>query len=391
MFEECKGKYKVYVHVNKINGKIYIGQTCNSLSVRAGRKSGIGYKHCTHFYNAIQKYSWENFEHIVLIDGLSLEMANIIEEELIKKYNSMDRNVGYNMMSGGKNKIRRQEVTDRIAEKNRHPSEETRRKMSIASKKRKMTPELREKIRQANIGKKRSEEFKKKMSILKQNMSEETRRKIGEAGKGRKQSERQRKLSSERFKGNKYRAIPIAQYELDGTFIRTWECAMDVEKEWNIKHLHSGIAGCCKGKKQSSHGYIWKYYKGDNSDISPLKYNNKLAVDQFSLEGKFIKRYESISEAERVVGGSNTNIIKCCKGETRIAYGYQWRYSSDNIKELPNIKYKYIDVFSRQKYEKKQEIKDSTGLSFYDIDKCLKENKVVIKNNVEYLIQKISA
>ena len=105
MFEECKGKYKVYVHVNKINGKIYIGQTCNSLSVRAGRKSGIGYKHCTHFYNAIQKYGWENFEHIVLIDGLSLEMANIIEEELIKKYNSMDRNVGYNMMSGGKNKI----------------------------------------------------------------------------------------------------------------------------------------------------------------------------------------------------------------------------------------------------------------------------------------------
>lgn len=82
MFEKCKGKYKVYVHVNKINGKIYIGQTCNSLSVRAGRKSGIGYKHSTHFYNAIQKYGWENFEHIILIDGLSLEMANIIEEEL---------------------------------------------------------------------------------------------------------------------------------------------------------------------------------------------------------------------------------------------------------------------------------------------------------------------
>lgn len=91
MFEECKGKYKVYVHVNKINGKIYIGQTCNSLSIRAGRKSGIGYKHSTHFYNAIQKYGWENFEHIILIDSLSLEMANIIEEELIKKYNSMDR------------------------------------------------------------------------------------------------------------------------------------------------------------------------------------------------------------------------------------------------------------------------------------------------------------
>lgn len=391
MFEECKGKYKVYVHVNKINGKIYIGQTCNSLSVRAGRKSGIGYKHSTHFYNAIQKYGWDNFEHIILIDGLSLEMANIIEEELIKKYNSMDRKIGYNMMSGGKNKIRRQEVTDRIAEKNRHPSEETRRKISIASKKRKTTPELVERIRQANLGKKRTPEQRKRISEGHKNPSVETRRKISEAGKGRKQSERQRKLSSERFKGNKYRAIPIAQYELDGTFIRTWECAMDVEKEWNVKHLHGNIATCCNNKGKSAHGYMWRYYKGDSSNINPLKYNNKLAVDQFSLEGKFIKRYESISEAERVVGGSNTNIIKCCKGETRVAYGYQWRYSSDNIKELTDIRYKYIDVFSGQKYEKKQEIRDSTGLSVYDIDKCLKENKVIIKNNVEYLIQKISA
>lgn len=273
LLEECKGKYRVYVHVNKINGKIYIGQTCNSLYVRSGHGSGIGYKHCAHFYNAIKKYGWDNFEHIILVDNISLEMANIIEEELISKYNSMDRNIGYNMMSGGGNKVRRQEVTDRIAEKNRHPSEETRRKMSIASKKRVMTPELKEKIRQSNIGKKRSEEFRQKMREVKQNISEETRKKISEAGKGRKTSDLQKKITSERAKGNKYRAIPIAQYELDGTFIRTWECAMDVEKEWQIKHLHSGIAGCCRNKNQSAHGFMWKYYNGDNSNIEPYKEN----------------------------------------------------------------------------------------------------------------------
>ena len=391
MFEECKGKYKVYVHVNKINGKIYIGQTCNSLSIRAGRKSGIGYKHSTHFYNAIQKYGWENFEHIILIDSLSLEMANIIEEELIKKYNSMDRKIGYNMMSGGKNKIRRQEVTDKIAEKNRNPSEETRRKMSIASKKRKMTPELREKIRQANIGKKRSEEFRKKMSVLKQNMSEETRRKIGEAGKGRRQSERQRKLSSKRFKGNKYRAVPIAQYELDGTFIRTWECAMDVENEWDIKHLHSGISACCNNKKKSSHGYMWRYYNGDDSDIIPLKHDNKSEIDKFSLEGMFIEKYESSNKAARSVNGFGENIIKCCKGNIPSAYGYQWRYSGDNSKEILNLedlKFKYIDVLSGKKYKRIQDIKDSTNLSDRDIQRCLKENKIAVKDSFEYLIQR---
>ena len=69
------GEYKVYVHVNKINGKIYIGQTKQTLEQRYKN----GYEHCRHFWNAIQKYGWDNFEHIILVDNLSLDMANILE------------------------------------------------------------------------------------------------------------------------------------------------------------------------------------------------------------------------------------------------------------------------------------------------------------------------
>ena len=128
---------------------------------RRSGTTGNGYINCTHFYNAIQKYGWDNFEHIVLIENLSLEMANIIEDELIKKYNTMNSLYGYNMVSGGKNIRRRQEVTDKIAEKNRHPSKETLRKMSLASTGRKHSAEVIEKIRKSNTGKKRSEEAKK--------------------------------------------------------------------------------------------------------------------------------------------------------------------------------------------------------------------------------------
>ena len=81
-------------------------------------------------------------------------MANIIEDELIKKYNTMNSLYGYNMVSGGKNVKRRQEVTDKIAEKNRHPSKETLRKMSLASTGRKHSAEVIEKIRKSNTGKK---------------------------------------------------------------------------------------------------------------------------------------------------------------------------------------------------------------------------------------------
>ena len=47
--EGYNGNYKVYVHINKINKKIYIGQTCNDCQRRCGT-NGRNYKHSTHFY-----------------------------------------------------------------------------------------------------------------------------------------------------------------------------------------------------------------------------------------------------------------------------------------------------------------------------------------------------
>lgn len=40
-------RYKVYVYTNKVNGKKYVGQTCQSLEYRAN--NGRGYKRCLHF------------------------------------------------------------------------------------------------------------------------------------------------------------------------------------------------------------------------------------------------------------------------------------------------------------------------------------------------------
>ena len=44
-------KYVIYIYKNKVNGKVYIGQTCETLARRA--RGGYGYKGCPHFYNAI--------------------------------------------------------------------------------------------------------------------------------------------------------------------------------------------------------------------------------------------------------------------------------------------------------------------------------------------------
>lgn len=78
--------YSIYVHINKINGLAYVGQTNQKPEKRWGN-NGKNYKKQS-FYNAIQKYGWDNFEHIILEKGLTQQEANQKEVEYILKYNS---------------------------------------------------------------------------------------------------------------------------------------------------------------------------------------------------------------------------------------------------------------------------------------------------------------
>lgn len=91
--------YIVYSHVNKVNGKVYIGQTCRKPNERW--RNGKGYIGNDHFYRAILKYGWDNFEHNILFEGLSQDEANEKEIELISFYDSTDYNKGYNQTIGG--------------------------------------------------------------------------------------------------------------------------------------------------------------------------------------------------------------------------------------------------------------------------------------------------
>lgn len=91
--------FYIYMHKNKINNKVYIGQTKRDPEKRWGQ-NGIGYK-TQMFYSAIQKYGWENFEHIILDTADTQELANIKEEQYIKKYDSTNPEKGYNLYSGG--------------------------------------------------------------------------------------------------------------------------------------------------------------------------------------------------------------------------------------------------------------------------------------------------
>lgn len=92
-----KRTWLLYVHTNKINGKKYVGITSMTTDRRWG--NGSGYKGQS-FYHAIQKYGWDNFDHEVVVTGLTEEEADYWERLYIKELNSKVPN-GYNRTDGG--------------------------------------------------------------------------------------------------------------------------------------------------------------------------------------------------------------------------------------------------------------------------------------------------
>ena len=92
-------KYSVYMHTNKINNKKYIGITSLNPTQR-WKKDGSGYKNQI-FGRAISKYGWDNFNHDIIAENLTLVEAEEMERKLIKQYNTQNYNFGYNIADGG--------------------------------------------------------------------------------------------------------------------------------------------------------------------------------------------------------------------------------------------------------------------------------------------------
>ena len=98
--------YKVYCHIvrKEISGydydKYYIGITNRVKVEDRWGENGKYYKRQI-FYNAIQKYGWNNIEHRLLFDNISFEEACLIEQSLIKILDSKLGHKGYNNTDGG--------------------------------------------------------------------------------------------------------------------------------------------------------------------------------------------------------------------------------------------------------------------------------------------------
>lgn len=146
-----------------------------------------------------------------------------------------------------------------------------------------MTEETRKKISQKASISHSTLEYREKASkwMRERKVSEETRAKLSVAGKGRPNpcSEEKRRKMSE-----------VARKRLE-----------DPEKARMARE---------RGKEISRYGY-----------------EKARRVNQYSLDGTFIKTFESMKEAGRETGVRDGNISMCCNGKRHKTGGYIWRFA----------------------------------------------------------------
>ena len=259
---EKMSKYGIiYKITNKINGKVYIGQTAKERGFKGRYEcSGEGIERVynyhksreehnrsynKHLLRSIEKHGFEAFEVIEEFDvAYSKEELDKLEIKYIKEFNCLNPN-GYNNDEGGNEGKFCEESRRLLSEKKsgennpfygKKHSEETRKKMSEAHKGKCVGEN------HPMYGKHQSEETKEKnrQAHLKENLSEETRIKMSTKAK-------------QRTGLKNHRSKPVWCEELKEV--------RPSGKEWakELKLVQSSVSQCCNGKRNHTGGYHFKF------------------------------------------------------------------------------------------------------------------------------------
>ena len=165
----------IYITINTVNNKIYIGQTTTFKDFYIG--SGL------HFSRAVKKYGKKNFNSYLLQYAKDKEELDHLEQMYIASFNSTNPTIGYNIAVGGLGSI----SGGNNPRYGKPHSEEARQKMSEAKKGIALSDEHKKKLSEALKGKYTGENSPmygktgENSPMYGKTHSEKTKRKISEA------------------------------------------------------------------------------------------------------------------------------------------------------------------------------------------------------------------
>lgn len=259
----------VYIHISPSN-KAYVGIACNKPEDRW--RNGLGYLKKTKYgdyqqpaiANAIMKYGWNNFEHIIWADKLTKDQACKYEILLIALFDTRNKKYGYNIRKGGSDGGEGREVSDltkyrlSISHKGKESPNKNKKlsnthvqnlKNSFASSPNR-GDDWKKKISDSKKGTKMTDESRQRMSESRIGhvVSEETKRKIGEANKGRIIDEEWAKKIGE---SNRKEAIVCIETGI------IYDCAYSVETQLGIKNVRRACDP--NSGRHTAGGLHWRY------------------------------------------------------------------------------------------------------------------------------------
>lgn len=238
----CSGL--IYMIKNKINNKLYIRQTIRSFEERiVDYKRGYGNDYLN---NAFNKYGIENFEFTIIDTAKNLNDLNEKEIFYIKKYNSRNKEYGYNIELGGRNAL---------------PSKDTLEKMSKSHKGIKQTDEwIRSRIaikgseEAKKYGRKKTEKEKKYLSEnspkfwLGKERSEETKEKIRKTKLKKGLSDKQKSIICKKV---------IAYDPITNKEINIYASSKEAGEALNLSNF--SISNICRGRTKNKGNIYFKY------------------------------------------------------------------------------------------------------------------------------------
>jgi group I intron endonuclease len=270
----------IYKITNKINGKVYIGQTTRALHER-----WVG--HCHHKHKkrsavgeAIKVYGKENFTIEEIAQASTREELDQLEIKYIAQLNSLAPN-GYNLKTGGSSGYR-------------------------------YTKESRQRMRESKLGTHASEDTKQKMSDI-----------HSERWKDQGLRDRKSKSSKEIWQSDSYRKKISKSRKTYWSDLSNRDVASQRAKQALTPELREQIGEAVKNSHNRSEVQVKIQASVDR--------HKRAVVDSNGVV------YSSIKEAAEKNNTSGSSIIKVIKGRYKSAGGLTFQYLEEKIIKKPIV------------------------------------------------------